>query len=85
MARVVRWDGEASSSHDFPGCSRAYFHQIVKSQNPGMSLRSSMEILTLSAALDMIAANQIENLSDLLAQRMKAVEKAVAENSWERA
>ena len=62
----------------------AYVSQVILTQHPpqAMGVRNHRELVTLGRAIDLLLAGQLGELGDLLAQRLKAVETAVAEQSW---
>eukprot|EP00971_Amphidinium_carterae_P277491 5507340-Amphidinium_carterae.1 len=47
-----------------------------------LSLRNSREMMTIAKAVDLIIFGKLTEASDVLLQRFKSVETAVAEGSW---
>jgi hypothetical protein len=47
-----------------------------------MGVRNHRELVTLGKAIDLLLSGQLGELGDLLVQRLKAVETAVADQNW---
>ena len=62
----------------------AYISQVVLCQHPpqAMGVRNHRELVTLGKAIDLLLSGQLGELGDLLVQRLKAVETAVADQNW---
>eukprot|EP00438_Fugacium_kawagutii_P012071 Skav210675 [mRNA] locus=scaffold5572:31742:33130:- [translate_table: standard] len=65
----------------------AYVTQVVLTQHPPsqIGVRNHREVVTLGQALDLLLLGDLPRLGDLLMQRLKAVETALAEGSWQAA
>ncbi len=62
----------------------AYVNQIflANHSNQSLGIRNIREAQTLGCAIDMLMAGNLGGLGDLWMQRLKALETAVAEQSW---
>ena len=61
----------------------AYVNQIMLANHSNQTLGIRIrEAQTLGRAIDMLMAGNLGGLGDLLMQRLKALETAVAEQSW---
>lgn len=62
----------------------SYVNQILMANHSSqtMGIRNVREAQTLGSAIDMLMAGNLGGLGDLLMQRLKALETAVAEQSW---
>lgn len=65
----------------------AYINQVMLAQHPPqqLGLRNLREAQTLGQALDLIMEGQVARAGDLLMQRLKALETAVSDQSWQQA
>lgn len=65
----------------------AYINQVLLVQHPPqqLGLRNLREAQTLGQALDLILEGQVARAGDLLMQRLKALESAVNDQSWNQA
>lgn len=65
----------------------AYVHQVMRTQFPGdkMTLRNWRELLTLSQVMDLCLAGKVESGLDMVAQRIKAIERSLVDGSWNQA
>ena len=65
----------------------AYVHQVMRTQFPGekMTLRNWRELLTLSQVMDLCLAGKVESGMDMMAQRIKAIERSLVDGSWNQA
>ena len=65
----------------------AYVHQVMRTQFPGekMTLRNWRELLTLSQTMDLCLAGKVESGMDMMAQRIKAIERSLVDGSWNQA
>eukprot|EP00438_Fugacium_kawagutii_P030473 Skav234216 [mRNA] locus=scaffold1101:76671:78317:- [translate_table: standard] len=69
-----------------PPVAVQYYHTVLFPQNrERMTLRLQRELRTLTQALDYAAVGDIERCSDLLGQRLKALELNMVDQSWSRA
>ena len=62
----------------------AYVSQVVLTQHPpqSMGVRNHRELITLGRSIDLLLTGRLGELGDLLVQRLKALETAVAEQNW---
>ena len=62
----------------------AYLNQVVLVQHPPgvMGVRNHRELTTLGRAIDLLLQGHLGELGDLLVQRFKAIETAMADQSW---
>ncbi|CAJ1433719.1 unnamed protein product, partial [Effrenium voratum] len=73
-------------SNATPACGVNYFHTIlVPTYRDKMHLRLSRELRTLLMALDAVAKGESPRAADLLAQRVKALELYLCDQTWHRA
>ena len=65
----------------------AYINQVMLAQHPPqqLGLRNLREAQTLGQALDLIMEGQVARAGDLLMQRLKALETAVSDQTWQQA
>lgn len=86
MENRVGRDGEAGAwdPHSTPASAKSYYLRVLK-LDPHHSRRNLREMHTLAAALDHLALGRNRQASDLLMQRLKALELASSSGSWERA
>jgi hypothetical protein len=84
--RVGR-DGEARvwSSSEMPAAAKSYYFRVLKVTHPGGGLRNLREMQTLCTVLDHLAHGRSKEAGDVVGQRLKAVEAAIVDGSWERA
>ena len=84
--RVGR-DGEAGEwvPGAMPASAKSYFYRVLRVTHPNGGIRNHREMLTLSTALDHIAKGRRLQAADVLGQRLKAVEAAIVDGSWDRA
>ena len=63
----------------------AYLQPIVKTStaHAHLSSRSTKEMETLAAAVDLLLARRLPELADLLMQRFKAIERNAIDGHWE--
>ena len=84
MSRYLSARGEAGIKNPAEGKVVSYLHQVLFPQYPKASLRSQRELLTLQSALDLLLEGELGRASDLLVQRLKAVESSLAaDGNWE--
>ena len=62
-----------------------YFHAIFKPAHHWMGLRTAREMETLALVLDSLADGSFGAAADLVAQRLKALERSTWDGHWERA
>ena len=62
-----------------------YFYSILMPAHPLMGMRNSRETRTLCRALDLLAVKEYGQAADLIAQRVKALERNMVDNHWDRA
>ena len=78
-------DGEgakASPCNKTPAAATHYFLTTLQPQlGPKLNMRSQRELRTLSQLIDLLAVGKVGQ-ADVIAQRMKAVEKATLEGHW---
>jgi hypothetical protein len=62
----------------------SWLHSIYFGQNSPASIgrRNAAELRLLASALDMLGSGDLPALGDLLIQRVKAIQVAVADGSW---
>jgi hypothetical protein len=65
----------------------AYVHQVMRTQFPGdkMTLRNWRELLTLSQVMDLCLSGKVDSGLDMVAQRMKAIERSLVDGNWNQA
>ena len=69
-----------------PAVASAYFHVVLAPSHRDMGQRNSREARTLCRALDLLAKKETGAAADLLCQRLKALEKSLADQGmWTRA
>lgn len=69
-----------------PSTATAYFLTVLVLQYQSrMPVRTSRELRTVARALDLVALGQSAQAADLLAQRLKALELSLSDQSWARA
>ena len=69
-----------------PSTATSYFLTVmVPTYHDKMNLRLRREMRTVALALDQVAAGQTPQAADTLAQRLKALELQVSDQSWSRA
>ena len=62
-----------------------YYQTILVPAHPLMGVRNGREVKTISRALDLLAQKETGAAADLLAQRLKALERSMVDGHWERA
>ena len=84
--RVGR-DGERKKwkRMDMPPAGKSYFWRVLRVTYPQAGLRNLQEMQTLCCVLDHLAHQRYGEAADTVGQRLKAVEAAVADSSWDRA
>ena len=69
-----------------PAVASTYFHVVIAPSHRDMGQRNSREARTLCRALDLLAKKETGAAADLLCQRLKALEKSLADQGmWTRA
>ena len=69
-----------------PAVASTYFHVVIAPSHRDMGQRNSREARTLCRALDLLAKKETGAAADLLCQRLKALEKSLADHGlWTRA
>ena len=61
----------------------AYLTSVLQPAHSEIGVRNSRKLRTLAEALDSIMRNEVLSVGDLLAPRLRAVEMASTENSWQ--
>ena len=84
--RVGR-DGEAGAwaADAMPASAKSYFYRVLRVTHPNGGIRNHREMLTICTVLDHIAKGRHMQAADVLGQRLKAVEAAIVDGSWDRA
>eukprot|EP00435_Cladocopium_sp_Y103_P045195 s780_g12.t3 len=79
-----RAPGEAGEEDWAAHRMMAYISQVILTQHPPASIgvRNHRELLTLGRGIDMLVQGQLPELGDLLMQRLKALETALVDQSW---
>ena len=77
-------------SHEVPWHDRrvlAYVNQIMLTQGggSGLGVRNQREAITLATCIDQLLSGNLGGLGDTLMQRLKALESAVHDQSWQSA
>ena len=90
MEQDVTRDGEAinppAGSLPTPAVARAFFLRVLLMKYPNMGARYKRELKTLCVLLDMTSLGKGAQVADIIAQRVKAIEKAVSDGgNWARA
>lgn len=64
-----------------------YINQVILSQHPQatMGIRNYRELITLGNSIDLLLSGRLPELGDLLMQRLRALEAALNEQSWQTA
>ena len=77
---------EEGARTETPSTATSYFLTVMApSYQEKLNLRMRREMRTVALALDQIAAGQSPQAADALAQRLKALELQVSDQSWSRA
>ena len=65
----------------------AYVNQVMlnSSGGPGVGVRNQREAITLGVCLDHLTSGNLASLGDVLIQRLKALEAAMADQNWQSA
>eukprot|EP00435_Cladocopium_sp_Y103_P043758 s793_g12.t1 len=83
MSKYLAARGEANMEEPAQGRILSYLHQILLPQHPKAGLRAQRELVTLASAMDLLIEGDLGRCGDLLAQRFKAIEAAIAaEGNW---
>jgi len=85
---LVCHGGEATHIEEgkTPAAATVYFHSVFMPSHRDIGLRNSREGRTLCRGLDLLANREYGQLADLLAQRLKALEKSYLDgNHWSQA
>ena len=88
MADRVGRDGELAErghSRAAPAVAKSYFFRFLRINLPTAGARTRRELLTLCSALDLLAQGRPATCADVIAQRIKAVERATLDGDWQRA
>jgi len=88
MKELVCHGGEATHIEEgkTPAAATVYFHSVFMPSHRDIGLRNSREGRTLCRGLDLLANREYGQLADLLAQRLKALEKSYLDgNHWSQA
>ncbi len=89
VRRFLSWrEGANAEEADIDGETAslmAYLQLIVKTStaHAHLSNRSTKELETLAAAVDLLIARRLPELADLLMQRFKAIERNALDGHWE--
>ena len=67
-----------------PPCAKAYFLRVLERENQHGGLMTVKEMETLCHVLDHLAMGRVAEASDMVFQRLKALEMSVKEG-WEKA
>lgn len=77
---------EASHANLTPATATSYFLTVlIPLHRDRLNLQVQRELRTIARALDLVAMGTPERAADVLAQRMKALEMMIADQSWARA
>lgn len=68
---------------ELPPVAMAYYLRVLRTTYPAMGVRSARELATLATVLDHLAEGDCGAAADVVAQRLKAVEKSIVDGSWE--
>ena len=83
MNKYLAARGEANLEEQMQGRILSYLHQILLPQFPKTGLRAQRELVTLATAMDSLVEGDLGRSGDILAQRFKAIEAALAaEGNW---
>ena len=83
---LAREEGQSGHENLTPATATNYFLTVLLPlHRDKLNLRVQQEFRTIAKALDPIAMGAQEEAADVLAQRMKALELMVADQSWARA
>ena len=83
MNKYLAARGEANLEENMQGRILSYLHQILLPQFPKSGLRAQRELVTLATAMDLLLEGELGRCGDLLVQRFKAIEAALAaEGNW---
>ena len=84
MEDVVGRDGEAGNwaPNHAPACAKACYYRVLRVNHSHAGIRNHRELLTLCTALDHLSMGRSLAAADLLAQRVKAVERAIMDGNW---
>ena len=83
---LAREEGQSGHENLTPATATNYFLTVLLPlHRDKLNLRVQQEFRTIAKALDLIAMGAQEEAADVLAQRMKALELMVADQSWARA
>ncbi len=81
---VTAGGGKSGGANQFPAAAYRYLTTLVQvAQGMPLGRRDQRELKTLATCLDCLARGNLAVLGDVLMQRFKAVESAVATKSWE--
>ena len=88
MENNVGRDGEANSwaKDSAPAAARAYHIRVLKVTYPDMTPRNARELHTLAVLLDHLALGRTKHAADIIAQRIKALERSIVDmGKWDHA
>ena len=87
MENKVGRDGEAGSWDGLatPASAKSYYFRVFKTVYPSAGLRNMRELHSLCTALDHLAMGRSRSAADLIAQRIKALERAIVDGHWTQA
>ena len=75
--------GSRGDLNQTPPAATSYFLTVmVPTLAMRMALRDRRELRTLSLVLDLLATQRPEEAADVVAQRIKAIDKALHDGSW---
>ena len=87
MQERIGHEGEETlhSKSAAPPVAKGYYLRVLEPTNAAAGLRNMREMQTLCHVLDHLAMGRVAQASDMVFQRLKAIEKSVREGNWERA
>ncbi len=83
MKALVICGGEETSTEKIPVAAVSYLLRVIKPTHPTLSIINSCEAMTLATVLDKLALGQTAAAADVVANRMKAIEKSLADGGGE--
>ena len=86
MAGSVQVEGEASCSQShMPAVAKAFLLRVLLVRYPQMGPRNQASCQLLATILDHLASGRREEAMDVAAQELKAIERALQDESWHEA
>ncbi len=86
MRQQTSCDGEPiSDSSATPVCAASFLFRTLLPQLPGMGLRNSRELITITKALDLWARGLPDAGADVFAHQLKALHMSLTDQNWTRA